>query len=282
MIALLIIILTFVSLVLIFHLVYPLFERRLQSWHKKRRERIVPRLDDIFLQVPARKFIILDAGFTFLAGLAVFIITEKALFGLLASFVSLIVITFIVKRLEIIRKGKFAAQLVDGLMLLSGSLKAGLSLLQSFETLVEEMPPPISQEFGLVVRENRMGVPLEECLYKLKRRMDCEDLNAIVTAILVARETGGNITAIFSNLVMTIRERDRLLRKVKALCVQSKIQGKIMMVLPIIFAYGVYKLDPHFLDAMTQDPLGRLLLGYAVISEFIGIVLISRLSKIEV
>lgn len=279
---LLITILSFVSLTFIFHLLYPLLERRIQSWHKKRVEKIVPRLDDIFLQVSARKFIFLDAGFAFFAGLVVFIITEKILFALLASFVSLIVITFIIKQLKIIRKRKFADQLVDGLMVLSGSLKAGLSLLQSLETLVEEMPPPISQEFSLVVRENRMGVPLEDCLYKLKQRMDCEDLNTIVTAILVARETGGNLTAIFSNLVMTIRERDRLMRKVKALCVQSKIQGKIMMVLPIIFAYGVYKLDPHFLDVMTQDSFGRMLLVYAVISEFIGIVLISRLSKIDV
>lgn len=279
---LLITILSFVSLTFIFHLLYPFIERRIQFWHKKRMEKIVPRLDDIFLQVPARKFIFLDAGFAFLAGLTVFILTEKILFALLASFVSLIVITFIIKQLKIIRKRKFADQLVDGLMVLSGSLKAGLSLLQSLETLAEEMPPPISQEFSLVVRENRMGVPLEDCLYKLKHRMDCEDLNTIVTAILVARETGGNLTAIFSNLVMTIRERDRLMRKVKALCVQSKIQGKIMMVLPIIFAYGVYKLDPHFLDVMTQDSFGRMLLGYAVISEFIGIVLISRLSKIDV
>lgn len=275
-------ILSFVSLSLIFYLVYPIFERRMQSWHKKRMGQIRPRLDDIFIDIPARKFIALDAGFTFLGGVAAFILTEKIIFALLAALISLVVVTFVVKQLEVARKRKFAGQLVDGLMILSGSLKAGLSLLQSFETLVEEMPPPISQEFSLVLRENRMGVPLEECLQKLKRRMICEDLNMMITAILVGRETGGNLTLIFSNLVTSIRDRDRLLGKVKALCIQGKLQGRIMMVLPIIFAYGVFRLDPHFLDVMMQDQFGRMLLGYAVISEVIGVILINRLSKIEV
>ena len=274
--------LTFISSALVISMLYPSFEHRVGFWQRKRAEKITPKLDNMFISVSLRKLLIIDAVCPLSLGLLTFFITGKYLFALIAAFSGLLIVNFVVKQLGIARKVKFANQLVDALMLLSGSLKAGLSLLQALETLVEEMPPPISQEFSLVVRENRMGIPLEDCLGKLKLRMDCEDLNMIVTAILVARETGGNITEIFSNLVMTIRERDRLLRKVKALCVQSKIQGKIMMILPIVFAYGVYKLDPHFLDVMTQDATGRMLLIYAVFSEIVGIVLINRLSKIEI
>jgi tight adherence protein B len=261
---------------------YPFAEQQFLSWQKRRMERFTPKLDNMFIYIPSRKLLLIDIGCPLAVGLLVFFLTGKILFALVAAFLGLIIVAFIIRQLEIARRRKFARQLVDALMLLSGSLKAGLSLLQAFETLVEEMPAPISQEFALVLRENRMGVPLEDCLVRLKRRMDCEDLNTMVTAMLVARETGGNITTIFSNLVMTIRERDRLLQKVKALCIQSKIQGKILMVLPVIFAFGVYKLDPHFLDVMTQDPVGRALLIYAVFSGAIGIFLISRLSKIEV
>ena len=81
---------------------------------------------------------------------------------------------------------------------------------------------------------------------------------------------------------MSIRERDRLLGRVKALCVQGKLQGRIMMVLPIVFAYGVYKFDPNFFTVLINDPVGKMLLTYAVISELIGIFLIQRLSKIEI
>ncbi len=271
-----------VSTGLIVFALYPFAERQLLGWQKRRVERFTPKLDNMFIYVPSRKLLLIDIGCPLAVGILVLILTGKPLFALIAAFLGLIIVALAIKQLEVARRRKFSGQLVDALMLLSGSLKAGLSLLQAFEVLVEEMPPPISQEFALVLRENRMGVPLEDCLARLKRRMDCEDLNTIITAILVARETGGNITVIFSNLVMTIRERDRLLQKVKALCIQSKIQGKIMMVLPVLFAFGVYKLDPHFLDVMTQDPTGRALLVYAVISEAIGIFLISRLSKIEI
>ena len=127
-----------------------------------------------------------------------------------------------------------------------------------------------------------MGVPIDECLYKLKRRMQCEELDMIVTAVLVARETGGDLTGLFSNLVTTIRERSRLLGRVRALCTQGKFQGNIMMFLPIVFGYSVYKLDPTFINSLLTDPQGKSILLYAIVSEILGIFFIAKLSKIEV
>lgn len=127
-----------------------------------------------------------------------------------------------------------------------------------------------------------MGVPLEECLMKLKRRMECEELDMIITAVLVGRETGGELTVIFSNLVMTIRERSRLQGRIKALCTQGVLQGRIMMLLPVFFAIAIYKINPGFMNILLTDAQGRLLLGYAVISQIIGTILIMHLSKIEI
>lgn len=272
----------FVSLFIIIYIFYPAIEQFIRSRQKKRIEKITPRLDSMFISVPYPKLLLIDIISPLAVGGAVFLITKIFLVALVASFAGIAISNFIVKKMEDARRVKFAGQLVDGLMLFSGSLKAGLSLLQTFEALVEEMPEPISQEFSLVLRENRMGVPLEECLAKLKRRMQCEELDMIVTAILVARETGGDLTVIFSNLVMTIRERNRLLGRVKALCVQGKLQGRIMMLLPIVFGYGVYKFDPNFFNILVNDPQGRMILGYAVVSEIIGSILIARLSKVDI
>lgn len=272
----------FTCVTILAYALYPKAEQTLRLWQQKRVKKVTPKLDDMFLDISARKLLLLDIVIPLVCAAAAFFITKIFWIGILSAFAGLIIPNIIVKQLGNIRRQRFASQLVDGLMLLSGSLKAGLSLIQAFEALVEEMPAPISQEFSLVVRENRMGVPLEECLAKLKKRMRCEELDMIVTVILVARETGGDLTAIFSNLVLTIRERSRLQGRVKALCTQGSLQGKIMMVLPLVFGYGVYKLDPSFFKGLLQDPHGQMLLSYAVVSEIIGAILIARLSKIEI
>jgi len=147
---------------------------------------------------------------------------------------------------------------------------------------VEEMPAPISHEFALVVRENKMGVDLSDCLAHLKQRMPVEDLDLINTAIGIVRDTGGDLTEVLENLVFAIREKKKLGDRVRALTVQGRLQGYIMMVLPIGFSIFIYFVNPHNFEIMLQDKLGQTLLTWAVISEAIGIIFIKKLSKIEV
>jgi tight adherence protein B len=144
------------------------------------------------------------------------------------------------------------------------------------------MPNPISQEFGLVIRQMQMGVPLEEAITKLKKRMRLDELDMVVTAMMVARETGGDLTATFSRVIYTIQERNKLIGRVNALCVQGKLQGAIMSVLPIIFGLFVYKVNPNFFDIFLKDNFGRALLLYAGISEVLGIIFIRKLSRIDI
>ena len=186
------------------------------------------------------------------------------------------------KNLALMRRLKFQGQLVDALMILSSALKAGMSLNQSFEILVEEMPVPMSEEFSLVVRENSMGVPLDECLDHLRKRMPLDDLGLITAAVSVARETGGNLTEIFSQLVITIRDKIKLERKVRALTVQGWLQGVIMSILPVAFALFVKTINPETFNIMLNNRLGQTMLVYAVCSEIIGVFLIKKLSKVEV
>lgn len=272
----------FLSAAMSLYMLYPAAEGIFGSWKLSRQERIAPKLDKMFVNIPYQKFIFIDIVSPLIIGLLVFRLSGMPGAAVVSAFAGLAVSNLILNQMEKLRQAKFESQLVDGLMLLSGSLKAGLSLIQSFEALVEEMPAPISQEFGIVLRQNRMGIPLEDCLSRLKQRVPGEDLGMIISAILVARETGGDLTTIFSSLVVTIRERSRLFGRVKALCTQGNIQGKIMMGLPVVFGLGVSKLNPELIGVLTNDPSGRMLLIYAVVSEVIGIILITRFSKIEV
>lgn len=276
------ILLMFGSISILAYLYLPLFLRRYTQIQKTRMEQTTKQLDQTFVLTERQRFIKVFTITPLTLGLLGFILFRNPL-GVGGGLVlGLVLPSFILKNMQSRRRAKFQSQLVDSLMLLSGSLKAGMSLSQALEVLVEEMPAPISDEFNLVVKENKMGVDLEECLAHLRKRMPVNDLDLIAIAIGIARETGGNLTEIFENLVFTIREKKKLEDRVRVLTVQGRLQGYIMMVLPIGFAVFIYFVNPHNFEILLQDKLGQMLLTWAIISEAIGIILIKKLSRIEV
>jgi tight adherence protein B len=144
------------------------------------------------------------------------------------------------------------------------------------------MPAPISQELGLVVRENRMGIPLEECLKRLNKRMNLEELGLVVNALLVARETGGELPKVFSRLTVTIRDNRKLRENIKTLTLQGRMQGMIMSFLPIAFVGWVVSVNKNHFDIMLQTNMGRMLLIAAVVLQAVGMILIKIFSTIKI
>jgi tight adherence protein B len=264
------------------YLAMPLLESLFSRWQKKKLEKITPKLDQMFLDVPLKKLMLIDVLSPIITAFIGYFLIHNWVFALISGACGFVVPVLIVKRMEAVRRQKFSSQLVDGLMILTSSLKAGLSLPQAFEALVEEMPAPISQEFSLVLRQIQMGVSLEQAIYTLKKRMRIDELDLVVTAIMIARETGGNLTEIFAQVAYTIQERNKLFGKVNALCVQAKLQGAIMSLLPVCFGLFVYRINPHFFDIFIKDAFGRFLLGYAIVSQILGVFFIRKFSKVDV
>jgi tight adherence protein B len=178
-------------------------------------------------------------------------------------------------------KDKFGDQLVDALMIMSSSFRGGLSLVQALEAVVDEMPDPINREFGIVLGENKMGVSLEEALNHLYNRMPLTSVQQMITAILLARETGGNLPVIFNRIVTNIRETKKIQQNLTTLTVQGKIQGIVMSCLPIGFAFIVYSTNQRIFTHMFQSEVGRVMLMYAVVSETIGAFLIWKISTFK-
>jgi tight adherence protein B len=197
---------------------------------------------------------------------------------MLGIWVGLIGPSIYVKTLTERRRQKFTDQLIDALMILSSSLKGGLSLIQAIEVVNEEMPEPINQEFGILLGENKMGVSLEEAFAHMYERMPSMPLHQMITAILLARETGGNLPAIFSRIVTTIRENKKIKQNIDNLTLQGKIQGVVMTLLPIAFGVVVRSTNPQFFDIMIKTELGKMLLTYALVSQCIGSFLIWKIS----
>ncbi|MGE5197151.1 MAG: type II secretion system F family protein, partial [Deltaproteobacteria bacterium] len=192
MLKLLILLLIFGSAGLLFAQALPNLTARYDRLLRKKTDKTVYKLDKMFYDVNReRMFLILTLTPFVLAGVAYMVTRNIAAFagGLVLG------ITFpsvIIKKMEAGRKEKFRNQLIDALLTVSACLKSGLSLLQAIEVIAEEMPPPISKEFNLVLNENKVGVTLEEALERLNKRLYSEELNMLVTSILVSRHTGGD------------------------------------------------------------------------------------------
>ena len=276
-----ILLMTFVSVGILIYYFFPVFSEKWKTTHEKKAGRISNELEDMFMAINKRNIFLAISISPIVLG-----ILGGVIFGLVGLIAGLalgfIVPTFLVKFIRARREKKFQSQLTDGLMILSHSLKGGLSFAQAIDELIEQMPPPINEEFGLVRKEHSMGVSLEEAFNHLNKRIDSEELNMLTTAVLVARETGGNLPEILENLSFTIREKIKIKEQVKTLTTQGRLQGIVMIFLPIIFAFGAYHINPEFFKLMLEDTLGRLLLFYAAISEVVGAILINKLSKVEV
>lgn len=210
------------------------------------------------------------------------VVFKSFIFFVLGAGFGLLLPNLLVQMQERNRKNKFNSQILDAIMILSSSLKGGLSLLQSLEVLVEEMSAPMSQEMGLVVRENKMGVTLEESLKHLMDRMKMEELGLVVNSILVARETGGDLTKVLSRLSTTIRDNRKLKDSIKTLTMQGRMQGIIMSFLPFLFIWWVLSFNKGHFDIMLKSEMGRMLLFIAAILQTIGMVLIKKFSTINV
>ena len=278
----LIFMLIFASVTLVCYELVPVMFEKIYNWRVRGVEMQRAKLKEVFLDMDPQKLFILNIASPTLLCVVALVITKSLMGSLIGLGIGFAIPAFIVKNLISARKSKFCSQITDGLMILSSCLKGGLSLLQSIEALVEELPPPLSQEFGLILRENKMGIALEESFENLNKRMPSEELNLLTTAILVARETGGDITLLFDRLVNTIRAKVKLNDSVKTLSMQGKIQGVVMSGLPIGFAILVVSFQPNYFDIMLSSATGRGLMIYAVISELIGMYMIRMFSRVNV
>lgn len=199
---------------------------------------------------------------------------------ILAVLISIVLPGVYIRHLRESNKRKFEEQLIDALMIMSSCLRAGLSLIQAFEAVVDEMSDPVSKEFGVVLGENKMGVSLEDSLSYLYNRMTSSSLQQVNTAILLARETGGNLPLIFERISATIRENKKVQQQLDSLTIQGKIQGVIMSILPIAFAFVLYSKDRQTFELMLTAREGQIMLTIACVLWVVGVYLIFKFSKI--
>jgi tight adherence protein B len=180
------------------------------------------------------------------------------------------------------RLGAFNKQLADTITLLSNSLRAGSSFLQSIELVSRETPAPMGEEMGRVVREVNLGLGMEEALSNLVRRIRSEDLDLMVTAIGVQQQVGGNLAEILDTIAFTIRERVRIKGDINTLTAQGRMSGYLVAFLPIGIAVALNFINPDFMRPLFTQLLGQILLGVGGVMMVIGFFAIQKIVSIKV
>lgn len=185
-----------------------------------------------------------------------------------------------------IRKNKrlkdFNEQLSDALNLMVNSLRAGYSTMQALEVISNEMPAPISEEFGRVVLELQLGITFDTAMANLMRRMPSADMDLIITAMSVQREVGGNLAEVLDSISFTIRERVRIKGEIKTLTSQGRITGYVITALPFGLGGIIYVVNPDFMGGMFTDPCGWVMIGIALVLIVIGFFAVKKIVDIEV
>jgi tight adherence protein B len=180
------------------------------------------------------------------------------------------------------RLGKFSAQLPDAMELVSRALRAGHSLAAAFQLVQSEMPDPIGIEFGRVYESQNLGIPLDEALEEMADRVPNVDLRFFATAVILQRQTGGDLAEILDKIGHLIRERFKIWGQVKALTGEGRLSGIILLALPPILFGVMYKLNPDYVMMLFNDPLGNQMLAVAIILQVVGALVIRKIVNIKV
>ena len=187
-----------------------------------------------------------------------------------------------VKFLRERRRRKFNEQLVEALGTMSNALRAGFSVNQAFESVVENGDKPISQEFEVVLQQLRIGMSFEDALASMDRRVQSDDLTLVVTAMDIARKTGGNLTEIFDRISETIRGRMRIERRVKTLTAQGRMQGIIVSAMPFVLGIAMTVLKPDMMVPFLMSVKGAGCIALAAALVGVGWMFIRKIIKIDV
>ena len=183
------------------------------------------------------------------------------------------------------RKKRFDAfleQLPDALDLVSRALSAGHAFSEALHMVSEEMPEPIATEFRKAYEEQNLGLSVKLALENLTQRMPLLDLKMCVTAVLIQRETGGNLAEILEKVAYTIRERFRILGDLKTLTTSSRLSAWLLCALPIFVALAVTVLNPEYMSVLWKDPRGHYLIAAALFMQITGMLIVRKILKIQI
>ncbi len=212
----------------------------------------------------------------------VWVLSLNLMLSLICGLVLLVLPPFVFHHLKQKRLKLFIEQLPLMLSMLSSALKAGSGVQSALKTVVQEAPAPLSQEFGLVLREQRLGLSFDEALSNLSVRMPTEATYLVVSSLKIAAQTGGNLAEALERVANTLRAVKQIEDKIEALTSQGKFQAKVMVCLPIVLMFVLNIGDVQVLSMLWTTSTGWWVLAIIMLLEISGIIFIRKIVKVDI
>jgi tight adherence protein B len=228
------------------------------------------------------KFILISLLLAAIPALLVLQFTRQPLYAVIVAVAGALLPYFFASWMRSRRFHKFEERFPEAIDLLGRSTRAGHAFTTSLELIANELGEPVSGEFKKLFEEQRFGLPLRDALLNLSQRLPIIDVRFFVTAVLLQRETGGNLAEILDKLSYTIRERFKILRQVRVFTAQGRLTLLILMVLPIGLVLVMSTLNGNFMHVLFTDPVGHWLVMIGITFQIIGFLLIRRIIQIRV
>ena len=225
---------------------------------------------------------LLMSGICFMGAYVLIWVTIRyQLVALAVAVLAMFIPCFYVRHVRNKRFWKFEEQFPEAIDLIARALRAGHAFTTALAMVAEEIPNPVGSEFRLLYDRQNYGMPLDEAMRDLAERLPLIDARFFVTAVLMQRETGGNLAEVLDNLANVIRERFQVKRQVRVLTAHGRITGWVLAGFPPALALMMFIMSPEHLTIMVEDPLGIQMIVGAVIMQIIGTLLIRKLVQIE-
>lgn len=239
-------------------------------------------LEDMFLFIDPQRLFFFNMGLVVVVPLLITVLTGAVPLAVIAALVLFVLPRTAYGYLKKRREAKLIAQMPDALNMMSGSLRSGASLALAMDLVATESAPPFSQELSLVLREQKLGVSLDDALESFAKRVNLQDVNLMVAAVVISKDVGGNLSEVLERLASTLRTKSALEGKIRALTSQGKMQGWIVGLLPVFLGFVLFQMEP---EAMA--PLFTTYYGYGVIAVvsvllILGGVFIKKIITIDV
>jgi tight adherence protein B len=235
---------------------------------------------DILLR--AEEFIALTLGAVVITGFIGYSVTQQVIGMVVGMFFGFALPNLMLRRATARRLKAFDVQVADCLVIMANTLRAGFGFMQAMDVVRREMGPPISKEFGRALTEMSLGISAEEALTNMVKRVKSEDMDLVVTAMIIQRSVGGNLASILDTISDTIRDRVKLKGEIKSLTAQGRISGIIIGLMPVGIALMLFVLNPDYLYTLFQSKIGISMVVAAVTGEVVGVMLIKKIVDIKV
>jgi tight adherence protein B len=239
-------------------------------------------LADMFMFMDAHNLFRFNAVAMVLVPLLIWFVTGNPLLAIFALVLILVLPKKIYRWMRQRRIDKLQQQLPDGLMMVAGSMRAGLGFTPALESLARDIEPPLAQEFALVLREQRMGVKLEEALEHFNDRVPVQDVTLFVSAVGISRDVGGNLAESMASLADTLRRRLIMEGKVKSLTAQGRLQAVVMAMMPVGLISFLSFAYPDTMHEMYHSYIGWAVIAVAAVMEYLGYRMCRKITSIDI